>query len=133
LGHNTTPCPNRKFWTKEPVNFEGNKVFQRNDLFNNNLISTWTKGGKIKKGTSIQRMADGLAPKGIDGKSVELHHLTQEPEGSIIELTYFLHKKNFKMLHILVDIKGNRIPSKINRSTFNAWKIRYWKERAKGF
>ena len=106
MGHNATPCPNRKFWTKEPVNFEGNKVFQRDNLFNKNLIVSWKKG--TKTGTNQQRMADGLAPIGIDGKPLELHHMTQNQEGSIIELSKSMHKEKYNMLHILVDINGKK-------------------------
>ncbi|EIG0405713.1 contact-dependent inhibition effector tRNA nuclease, partial [Escherichia coli] len=67
----------RKYWTSEPIDFNGNKVYQRNDLFDPYKVSSWKDKGKTVTGTNIERMASGRAPIGVDGKSVNLHHMTQ--------------------------------------------------------
>ncbi len=77
--------------------------------------------------TNIERMKQGLAPIGYDGKPVELHHLKQEEDGIIVEMLSSEHKKFYKELH---RYKQN---SEINRMEFNKWRVNYWKERAKEF
>jgi len=51
----------RKFWSAEPIEFSGNKVYQRNDLFNPQQVSSWKEKGKTVTGTNIERMASGRA------------------------------------------------------------------------
>ncbi len=77
--------------------------------------------------TNIERMKQGLAPIGYDGKPVELHHLKQEEDSIIVEMLSSEHKKFYKELH---RYKQN---SEINRMEFNKWRVNYWKERAKEF
>lgn len=77
--------------------------------------------------TNKERMKDGLAPIGKDDKSIELHHLKQKDNGVMIELTSTEHNENSKVLH------RYRSQSEINRSEFNKWKRKYWKERAEEF
>jgi len=77
--------------------------------------------------TNIERMKQGLAPIGKDGKAVELHHLKQKDNGMIIELTSREHKVNSKVLH------RYKQESEINRNTFNKFKKQHWQERAKDF
>jgi hypothetical protein len=48
---------------------------------------------------NIKLMLAGKPPVGLDGKSVELHHLYQKADGDLIELTYTEHKVNHKALH----------------------------------
>ncbi|WP_299289094.1 HNH/ENDO VII family nuclease [uncultured Tateyamaria sp.] len=116
---------NRHFWTQEPVQLNGNKVFQRNDLIDPNRVSEWTVRGQTVTGTNIERMAAGRAPIGPDGNSVNLHHLTQRQDGAIAEVTQTLHSSNHGILHM-----PNTVPSSINRSQFNTWSRNYWKDRA---
>lgn len=118
---------NRKFWSKDPVNFNGNKVYQRNDLFDPNQVSTWTDKGKVVTGNNLDRMSSGRAPIGSDGNSVNLHHMTQTQNGAIAEVTQTFHQKNTGVIHIN---SGSNIPSGINRSEFNTWSKTYWKTRA---
>lgn len=120
---------NRKFWSKDPIKFNGNKVYQRNDLFDPNHLSTWTDKNKKITGDNIQRMASGRAPIGRDGYSVNLHHMTQQHDGAIIEVTKTFHKDNSRVIHI----NTGKLPSGIKRGQFNAWRASYWKDRAKGF
>lgn len=111
----------RKFWTKDTV-FNGNKVFQRDDLID---IALKDSRGR----TNLQRMQKGLAPIGPDGKSINLHHLIQTSDGAIAEVTQTMHQQYSKALHIF----DNTVPSGIDRTAFDAWRRAYWKNRALGF
>ncbi|MCC8422425.1 hemagglutinin repeat-containing protein [Photorhabdus thracensis] len=113
----------RKYWSAEPVPFKGNKVYQRNDLFDPSRIDP--KSGK----TNVELMRAGRAPIGNDGKPVNLHHMLQKQDGPIAEVTQSFHKDNHKVIHI----NDNSIPSGINRSEFNKWRSDYWKQRANDF
>ncbi|WP_353655838.1 RHS repeat-associated core domain-containing protein [Erwinia sp. S59] len=121
--------PNREFWKDNPIDFKGNKVYQRNDLFDPNLMTTWRDKGKVFKGTNIERMATGRAPVGYDGKAVNLHHMLQSQDGPIAEMSQTFHKVNHGIIHI----NPNTIPSGINRTEFNAWREDYWAFRASGY
>lgn len=113
-----------KFW-KKSTNFKGVKVYQRDDIFKPNQMSSWKVNGKTIKGTNIQRMASGRAPIGVDGKSVNLHHMTQGNNSGIAEMTASFHQKNSAVMHI----NPSAVPSGINRSQFKTWKENYWKQR----
>lgn len=52
-------------------------------------------------------MANGLAPIGSDGRSVNLHHMTQRQDGPIAEVTQKFHKENHSIIHV----NTNTIPS----------------------
>ena len=60
----------RKYWSKEPIEFNGYKFYQRNDLFDPNYVDP--KSGK----TNLQLMEQGRAPIGYDKKPINLHHMT---------------------------------------------------------
>ncbi|MCD3778064.1 hemagglutinin repeat-containing protein, partial [Escherichia coli] len=119
----------RKYWTSEPIDFNGNKVYQRNDLFDPYKVSSWKDKGKTVTGTNIERMASGRAPIGVDGKSVNLHHMTQNQNGPIAEVTQSFHQENSAVIHI----NPNTIPSGINRPVFDKWKEQYWRQRAASY
>lgn len=67
---------------------------------------------------------DGYPPRSADGKPIELHHIGQNPDSPLAELTYEQHHKNgnFKKLHTFDD-------SKIDRGDFKAERIQYWQDR----
>ncbi|WP_207518859.1 HNH/ENDO VII family nuclease [Pseudogracilibacillus auburnensis] len=110
-----------KYWNKT-TQFKNVKVYQRDDIINPNM--------KDARGrTNLERMKKGLAPLGPDGKSINLHHMTQRNESSIAEVTQTFHKDNSSVIHI----NPNTIPSGINRSEFNKWRTEYWKNRANDF
>ncbi|MGP3591078.1 hemagglutinin repeat-containing protein [Vagococcus sp. WN89Y] len=113
----------RKYWSAEPVNINGNKVYQRDDLFDPKYVDP--KSGK----TNLELMQLGRAPVGKDGKPVNLHHMLQKQDGPIAEVTQSFHKDN----HTVIHINDNSIPSGINRSEFNKWRSDYWKQRANDF
>ena len=96
-----------------------NKVLQSNELIDPNFVDT-------KGRTNIQRMKSGLAPIGPDGKSVNLHHVTQDPDGVIAELSATYHKSQHSELHtFLKPGEGSRI----NRELFDSWRTSYWRSR----
>lgn len=97
-------------------------MYQRDDLIDPNLTDTFGR-------TNVERMKKGLAPIGPDGKSVELHHMTQRQSGSIAEVTKTFHNSNYSTIHI----NTGRIPSGINRKEFGKWRGSYWKNRANDF
>ena len=57
-----------KTWNKTKYN--GRSVYKNDGAFDVNHVDS-------KGRTNVQRMGEGLAPIGKDGKSVELHHMTQ--------------------------------------------------------
>jgi hypothetical protein len=115
-------APAERQFFKEVTEFEGSKVYQRSDLIDPALVDDRGR-------TNIERMQKGLAPLGPDGKSVNLHHMLQTQDGPIAELTQTFHKTNHKVIHI----NPSSIPSGIDRSTFDAWRSRYWMNRAGDF
>lgn len=114
---------NRQFWTSEPINFNGNRVYQRNDLIDPTFIDP--KSGR----TNLELMQSGRAPIGSDGNPINLHHMTQMQDGPIAEMTQTFHKTNSKVIHV----NTNEIPSGINRTQFNSWRRTYWINRANDF
>ncbi|MBL0638948.1 hemagglutinin repeat-containing protein [Aeromonas veronii] len=112
----------RKYWSSKPVEINGNKVYQRNDLFNPNAIDARGR-------TNIQRMEKGLAPLDSNGDSINLHHMLQRQDGPLAEVTQRFHTDNRRVIHI----NSNETPSGIDRDVFNKWRSDYWKQRAKDF
>lgn len=112
----------RKYWTKCEI-FKGIKVYQRDDLIDPLL--------KNKRGlTNLQLMEKGNAPiDKISGKPINLHHMTQQNDSAIVEVTKDFHQINTKVIHI----NPNKMGSGINRSAFDSWRRAYWKNRAKDF
>jgi RHS repeat-associated protein len=104
-------------WT-DLIYFNGNRVYQRDDLIQP------TK-------SNISLMKGGNAPYGPDGNPIVLHHMLQQQDGALAEVTMTFHRKNFKALHINMPSKS--FPSGIDRDAFDAWKEKYWMSRAKDF
>lgn len=89
------------------------KVFQRDDLFELNDQNIW-------------KMLNKMAPEGIDGKPVELHHLLQSDKAGLAEVTNTMHNQWSKILHI----NPNSVGSGINRANFAIYRGNYWQMRA---
>jgi hypothetical protein len=68
----------------------------------------------------------GNAPKGDDGKPVELHHRDQTPSGPIDEMTFTDHrgKGNYKKNHS----NTGQIPSLIKRPVFGVQRTQHWRQ-----
>ncbi|MFD1955299.1 HNH/ENDO VII family nuclease [Paenibacillus thailandensis] len=75
--------------------------------------------------TNMERMEQGLAPIDESGQGIELHHIRQNPDGPLAELTSAEHEGNFKLLH--PDLEN---PSEIDRGEFAKVRSEHWKERA---
>ena len=119
-GRPGTTAASSSRWSR--TEFGGNRVYQRSDLIDPGLVDDVGR-------TNLQRMESGLAPIGPDGRSLQLHHMTQRQTGSIAEVTATMHQQNSQILHI----NPSSIPSGIDRSAFNVWRADYWKWRAKDF
>ncbi|WP_455715815.1 HNH/ENDO VII family nuclease [Anaerosporobacter sp.] len=118
----------REYW-RNSVESDGNKVYQRDDLFDTNTKSSWKQKGKTVIGTNVERMAAGNAPIGYDGKPINLHHVTQSQKGAIAEVSQSFHQKYYSVIHS----NTGQLPSGINRSEINSWKRNYWINRALDF
>jgi hypothetical protein len=116
----STIVPRFSAWTRVEVN--GTRVYQRSDLINPSLTD---KLGR----TNLQRMQQGLAPLGPDGKSINLHHMLQTADGPLAEVTQTFHQTYSKTIHI----NPITIPSGIDRPAFDVWRSNYWMNRANRF
>lgn len=76
--------------------------------------------------TSCESMRLGNAPFDNKCNPIQLHHVAQEEDGIILELTSDEHSKNYSILH------NHSKVSEINRYNFDRWKKDYWKLRAIG-
>jgi RHS repeat-associated protein len=121
-----------KFWA--PVDYNGQRVYQRDDLIDPSYVSPLDKYGR----TNLKRMTQGLAPMGPDDKPINIHHMLQTQDGPLAELTQSMHlaqgayqgSGSYNTLHWKA---GTDIPSGIDRDAFDDWKKEYWRERAKGY
>lgn len=70
--------------------------------------------------------SEGYPPRPADGRPIELHHIGQNPDSPLAELTHEQHHKNgnFKKLHTFDE-------SKIDRADFKSERIEYWMDRSK--
>ena len=108
--------------TTRQTEFDGKTVTQDDSLFDPNFKD-------LQGRTNIERMKDGLAPIGNDGKSVNIHHLDQTNHGSVIEIFQTEHTENYGKLHT----NTGQSPSQIDRTEFTKWRRAYWKNRANDF
>ena len=69
---------------------------------------------------------EGYPPRDENGRPYELHHIGQNPDSPLAELTYEQHhcNGNFKILHTFDE-------SNIDRTEFNKERKEYWAERSK--
>ena len=73
--------------------------------------------------TNAERMQKGLSPLDAAGKPYELHHIGQEHDAPLAELTYDEHRGNYSVLH-------ERCESSIDRAAFTTERANHWKSRA---
>ena len=122
-----SPSPNQPGGTQIRTNNSGNtvngqQVIQNDQLINPNLVDDLGR-------TNVERMENGLAPIGPDGKPINLHHVDQTMTGPIEEMTATYHQQNYSTLHANTGQSG----SLIDRTAFNIWRAEYWKGRAEDF
>ena len=97
------------------VQFDSKKVIADDSLFDFDQTDSIGR-------TNRQRMQQGLAPIGKDGKSINLHHVDQTNDGPIQEILASEHQKNYKLLHKNI----GQYKSQINRNEFDKWRSNYW-------
>lgn len=106
--------------------FEGRSTYQLKHGINPEIKD-------VKGRTNLQRMKEGLAPIGQDGKPVALHHLIQEEPGPVAEIRQSLHASGHKVLHgVIEDGKSFRNDPSLKRG-FESFRSRYWKNRFKNY
>lgn len=104
------------------VEFKGKTITQNNELFDPNYVDEMGR-------TNTQRMRQGLAPKGYDGKSINIHHVDQTNTGPVTEISGSSHTQDYSGLHS----NTGQSSSQIDRNAFNQWRSDYWKWRANDF
>lgn len=102
------------------VNVLGRPFIKNDSLFDPKFIDATGR-------SNIERMKLGLAPTGKDGKSLDLHHMKQQNDGLLVEMSNKAHKECTDILHRYTKV------SEIDRPAFNLQKAAYWKTRAKDF
>ena len=103
----------------------GRRVYQRNDID----FNMTDRSGK----TNLERMQEGHAPIGNDGKPVQLHHVIQEENGPVVEIREVTHREYNRVLHGLVgDGRSFRNNPVLDRQYRN-FKSAYWKWRAQQY
>ena len=77
--------------------------------------------------TNLERMKQGKCPYSQDGQKIELHHIGQNPDAPLAELTVSEHRgpDNDMILH-----DKTIEESKIDREAFRAERESHWKARA---
>ena len=114
----------RKVWTRT-VQFQGKRVYERDDLINPRAAGP---DGK----TNLDRMKKGNSPLGADGEPIQHHHTTQMDDSPLAEMLKTVHRgPNDSVWHI--NQPPRDFPSGIDRDAFDAWRKRYWRDRAKAF
>ena len=71
---------------------------------------------------NLRRMANGLAPIGVDGVPVTLHHIGQRHTSNLAMLTDTFHKRCDELIHRLPPPKGKQV----NRNKFKREKRAIW-------
>lgn len=100
----------------------GKMVLIDNSTFNPNFIDEFGR-------SNIVRMNEGLAPIGMDGYPVNIHHLDQTDTGAVVEMMQSVHRENYSRIHS----NTGQYPSFIDRPAFNIWRRQYWIQRALEF
>ncbi|WP_273756692.1 HNH/ENDO VII family nuclease [Bartonella sp. MM73XJBT] len=86
----------KEYGFAEPVEFQGIKVYQADNLFEPETVSSWKEKGQVVEGTNLERMTSGRAPIGIDYRPIMFHPMTDEQDGPIAEILYsFYQNKSF--------------------------------------
>lgn len=77
--------------------------------------------------TNLERMLEGRAPiDPVTGKSYQLHHINQDPNGTLAILTEKEHQGNVSILN-----NPDITESKINRSEFDTIRKKFWEDLGK--
>lgn len=101
------------------------RVYQRGDID----FEAKDKSGK----TNIERMMEGHAPIGNDGRPIQLHHVIQRESGPVVEVRETTHQEYTSVLHGLVAHGGSFRNNPILNRQYRNFKSAYWKWRAKQY
>ena len=99
-------------------------VYQRNDI-------DWNRIDPATGLTNKQLAQAGLAPYANDGTKIELHHLSQQEPGTMVEISASLHDKYYKTLHGLVGDGESFRNNPTLEKQYNNFRAKYWRWRAK--
>ena len=102
------------------------RVYQRNDI-------DFDYVDKDTGQTNLQRMLNGNAPYGRDGKPLELHHVIQEEAGPMVEIHETTHQEYKRILHGLRGSGESFRNDKVLDSQYRNFKRAYWKWRAQQY
>ena len=102
----------------EVGNIDGKDCLMRTDIDYNQVIDGQT---------NLERMSEGKCPVAPDGQKIELHHIGQNPDAPLAELTSEEHRgeRNDMILH-----DKTIVESRIDRIAFRQERESYWMERA---
>jgi hypothetical protein len=73
--------------------------------------------------SNLDKMLKGYAPKGPDGKEVQLHHRTRGPKSRLDEYTFRDHSE--------LPLHEKDLDTQIDREVFDKERARYWVSRAR--
>ena len=79
--------------------------------------------------TNLQRASKGRPPLGSDGNSIQLHHVTQQEPGAMVEILESTHQKYKKQLHGLVGSGESFRNNTVLDKQYNNFRSSYWKWR----
>ena len=83
--------------------------------------------------TNLERMKKGKPPIGGDGNPIQLHHLTQQEAGSMVEIYEVTHQEYYSQLHGLVGKGESFRNNPILEKQYNNFRSKYWKWRYEQF
>jgi hypothetical protein len=116
-------------WTAPTGTKQTYKVVQRNDI-DWNLIRKNPDGPKDFIGkTNKEAARHGYAPEMLDGSVIKLHHIQQQSNGPLAEVSSTSHGS---ALHKTFGYKQSNPELPVDRNLFKVEKKSYWKARIQG-
>ncbi|MEM5601433.1 HNH/ENDO VII family nuclease [Bacillus cereus] len=79
-----------------PIEYQGRRIYQRNDI-------DWKMVDPNTGLSNLERAQMGWAPLGKDGRAINLHHILQQEPGPMVEILQTVHRKNYRILHGLLE------------------------------
>ena len=102
------------------------RVYQRNDI---DFDYYDAENGE----TNLEKMLDGRAPIGNDGKPVQLHHVLQKESGPMVEVREVTHREYYRILHGLGGHGMSFRNDPLLKRQYNNFRASYWKWRARTY
>ena len=73
-------------------------------------------------------MWKGQAPRGHNGREIQLHHISGKDPGSLLEINQQIYQKISKQLHFFITESFRR--NKTQAQAYDSFREVYWKKRA---